>query len=85
MSWRKKHMPDLILMDIELPGMSGVDAYDKIKKIPALKNVPVIALTASAMEEERETILAHGFDAFVAKPIVAAEFFKVIGEVLHGR
>lgn len=77
--------PDLILMDIELPGMNGIEAYDEIRKHPALDRVPVVALTASTMEEERSTILAHGFDAFIAKPIVAAEFFKVIGEVLDGK
>jgi CheY-like chemotaxis protein len=72
-------------MDIELPGMSGIEAYDEIRKHPELDRMPVVALTASTMEEERSTILAHGFDAFIAKPIVAAEFFKVIGEVLDGR
>ncbi len=77
--------PDLILMDIELPGISGIEAYEEIRKHPVLDRVPVIALTASVMEEERATILAHGFDAFIAKPIVAAEFLKVIGEVLDGR
>lgn len=81
----KKHVPDLILMDIELPGIGGIEAYKKIRENPALNGVPVIALTASAMEEERETILAHGFDAFIAKPVATGEFFKVIGEVLNGR
>jgi len=81
----KEFIPDLVLMDIELPGMSGTEAFEEIRKTPALNGVPVIALTASALEEERETVLAHGFDAFIAKPIAAAEFFKVIGEVLNGR
>lgn len=81
----KENVPDLVLMDIELPGMSGIEAYKEIRKKPELNSVHVIALTASAMEEERETILAYGFDAFIAKPIVAAEFYKVIGEVLNGR
>jgi len=81
----KKHVPDLILMDIELPGISGVEAFEQIRRIPALISVPVIALTASVMEGEREAVLAHGFEAFIPKPIVEAEFLRVIGEVLYGR
>ena len=80
----KKHLPDLILMDISLPGISGIDAFRLIRNLPALQHIPIIALTASAMIQDRESILSHGFDAFIAKPIIAEEFFRVIDEVLYG-
>lgn len=80
----KKHIPDLILMDIELPVMNGIDAFKVIRKETSLQKIPVIALTASAMASDRETILAHGFDAFIAKPIDETIFFNIIKETLYG-
>lgn len=79
------HIPHLILMDIALPGINGIEAFQRIRSIPTLSHIPVIALTASAMEKDREAILSHGFDAYIAKPIIAKEFFKVINEVLYGK
>ncbi|NSA89419.1 response regulator [Clostridium beijerinckii] len=79
------YKPDLILMDIALPEINGIDAYIEIQKRPELTHIPVIALTASAMNHERETILAHGFHAFIGKPIIAKQFFDVINEVLYGK
>jgi CheY-like chemotaxis protein len=79
----KKHVPNLILMDIALSGMDGIQAFRVIRDIPQLQHIPIIALTASAMLQDRETILSHGFDAFIAKPIIAKEFFDVINEVLY--
>ncbi len=61
--------PDLILMDIALPVMDGISAFKAIRGNPRLENIPIIALTASAMTSDRETILAHGFDAFISKPV----------------
>ena len=80
----KKHRPNLILMDIELPGMDGITAFKAIRNMAGFQYVPVVALTASAMTSDRETILAHGFDAYIAKPIDAPVFFKTINEVLYG-
>ena len=80
-----KHKPNLILMDIELPGMDGIEAFKTIRKDARLEHIPVIALTASAMTSDRETILAHGFDAYIAKPIDEAIFFKIINETLYGK
>lgn len=80
----KEHVPDLILMDIALSGMDGIQAFREIRSMPQLQHIPVIALTASAMLHDREAILSHGFDAFIAKPIIAKEFYKVIKEVLYG-
>ena len=83
--WAKTHMPDLVLMDIALPGISGVEAFQAIRNAPATQHIPIIALTASAIIQERESILSHGFDAFIAKPIIIDELFKAIGEVLYGQ
>ena len=78
----KKHLPNLILMDIALPGMDGIEAFKAIRDDGKLQHIPVIALTASAMTSDRETILAYGFDAYIAKPIDVDLFFKTIDEVL---
>ena len=80
----KEMQPHLILMDIALSGMDGIEAFSMIREMPDLAHIPVIALTASAMEHEREIILAYGFDGFIAKPIEAKEFFQKIREVLYG-
>jgi CheY-like chemotaxis protein len=60
----------VILLDISLPGMSGVELVQLLRADAALRHVPVIALTAHAMAGDRETYLAAGFDAYVTKPIV---------------
>lgn len=79
------HEPDLILMDIALPDTNGIELFKKIKKLPQTHHIPVIALTASVMKHDRETILSYGFDAFIGKPIITDEFFATIDEVLHGK
>lgn len=76
--------PDLVLMDIALPEMDGIEAFKRITKIEGLEDVPVIALTASVMIDEKESILAHGFDGFIGKPILQEKFYSVIDEVLYG-
>jgi PAS domain S-box-containing protein len=81
----KKHCPNLILMDIQLPGLDGINAFKQIRSEARLQHIPVIALTASAMTNEREAILAHGFDAYIAKPIDENNFFKTIKEILYGK
>lgn len=84
-SMASKHKPNLILMDIELPGMDGIKAYKTIRKNTQLQHIPIIALTASAMTSDREAILSHGFDAYIAKPIDEPSFFKTINETLYGK
>ena len=81
----RKHLPDLILMDISLPEMDGIEAFKAIRNDGRLENIPVIALTASALTEDREVILAHGFDAYIAKPIDEQIFFNTIKETLYGK
>jgi signal transduction histidine kinase/DNA-binding response OmpR family regulator len=81
----KTKKPDLILMDIALPGINGIEAFKTIRQIGELGHIPVIALTASAMTTERETILSHGFDGYIAKPIDEKDFFDTINQVLYGK
>jgi two-component system cell cycle response regulator DivK len=64
-----REMVDLIIMDIWLPDMDGVDLLNRIRQEERLRNVPVIALTANAMLGDREKYLAAGFDKYVSKPI----------------
>ena len=63
-------LPDLILLDISLPGMEGPEVLRRLRADPALRKIPVIALTAHAMSGDRERFLADGFDDYVTKPIV---------------
>jgi CheY-like chemotaxis protein len=74
----KDEMPDLILMDISLPGMDGIEAFKRIRNYPLTEHIPIVALTASAMASERETILSNGFDAFVSKPAAYEDLLKII-------
>jgi signal transduction histidine kinase/CheY-like chemotaxis protein/HAMP domain-containing protein len=79
------HKPNLILMDIALPGLDGIEAFKSIRKTMDLQHIPIIALTASAMTTDREAILSHGFDAYLVKPIDEKIFFKTINNVLFGK
>jgi signal transduction histidine kinase/DNA-binding response OmpR family regulator/HAMP domain-containing protein len=79
-----KHKPNLVLMDIALPGMDGIEAFHNIRKNVKLQHIPIIAITASAMTSERETILSHGFDGYIAKPIDESLFFGTVNKVLFG-
>jgi len=81
----KKHKPNLILMDIALPKMDGYQAFNSIRAIERLEHIPMIALTASAMAHDREAILAHGFDAYIAKPIEEKIFYGTIDKVIYGK
>ena len=80
-----EYCPDLILMDIGLPGMDGIQAFKSIRKDGNLQHTPIIALTASALTSDREAILAYGFDAYISKPIDVNIFLKVINETLNGK
>ncbi|MCZ7355438.1 MAG: response regulator [Candidatus Methanoperedens sp.] len=74
----EKQVYDLILMDIALPGMDGVDAATIIKQRPEYKKVPVVALTAFAMKGDKERLLDAGFDDYISKPIDVPEFIRKI-------
>ena len=66
----REQRPDLVLLDISLPGRDGTDVLQDLRKDEALKDLPVIALTAHAMSGDRERFLAAGFDDYITKPIV---------------
>ena len=68
--------PALILMDIQLPGMDGITALKQLRADPITKTIPVIAITASAMTYNRQTMLADGFDGFQSKPISVKDFLE---------
>jgi two-component system cell cycle response regulator/two-component system cell cycle response regulator DivK len=70
--------PDLILMDIQLPGMDGITAMKQLKADALTKTIPIIAITASAMTNNRTSMLAEGFDGYQTKPIALKDF---LGEV----
>ncbi len=74
--------PDLILMDIQLPGMDGITALKQLRADPASKGIPVIAITASAMTHNRQTMLAEGFDGYQTKPISLRGFLDEVQRVL---
>ena len=65
-----RHRPDLVLLDISLPGMDGSEVLRRIRAEPSLRGLPVVALTAHAMAGDRERYLNQGFDHYVAKPIM---------------
>ncbi len=73
--------PDLILMDIHMPGMDGLTAFEELQKIQGTKNIPVIALTADAMNNNIKNALDMGFINYITKPINVIEFLDVIDEV----
>jgi two-component system cell cycle response regulator DivK len=77
--------PDLVVMDIHLPGISGIEALAKIRARPATRAIPVIAFTASVMPQDRNDIIAAGFDAFVSKPINIEVFLGAITAALAKR
>lgn len=66
----KKEIPELILLDISLPGMGGVEVLQRIRADETMRNVPVIALTAHVMTGDREKYLSLGFDEYITKPII---------------
>lgn len=76
--------PDLILMDISLPGIDGIEATRRLKAYPETDRIPVIALTANAMRGDRERFLAAGCDDYLAKPISTAELLDLLHRYLNG-
>jgi two-component system cell cycle response regulator DivK len=77
--------PELILMDIQLPKMDGMTALSHLKGDSATAGISVIALTASAMTEDRAKILAAGFDGYMTKPINVKEFTEMVRQMLDTR
>ena len=74
--------PDLIIMDIQLPKMNGLEATRKLRQLPDFSYTPIIAITAYAMKGDREKLLAAGCDAYLSKPINTRKLPEVISEML---
>jgi two-component system, cell cycle response regulator DivK len=80
-----EHRPDLVIMDILLPGIDGVEAFGRIRADPRTAAIPVVAFTASVTPADRSRITSAGFDTFVGKPIDIREFLaKVTGLIGKG-
>ena len=80
----RQHRPDLVLMDIQLPGMDGVTALGHLKAETGTASIPVVALTAFAMKDDRERFLGAGFDGYLVKPINIKEFPEQIRQFCEG-
>jgi len=74
--------PALVLMDIQLPGMNGIEALGRLRAHAKTKKIPVIAVTASAMTHDRAKIMSAGFDGYQSKPINVKEFLVAVREML---
>jgi CheY-like chemotaxis protein len=73
---------DLILMDLQMPKMDGLQATDEIRKLPGYANVPILALTANYSDDIRRECQEHGMQGFLSKPIQAAELWKALSRHL---
>jgi two-component system cell cycle response regulator DivK len=74
----RQHRPDMILMDIQLPGISGLEVTRRLKDDETLKSIPVVAVTAFAMKGDEEKFLQGGCEAYIAKPISVANFLQTV-------
>lgn len=74
--------PDLVLMDMGLPSVSGFEATEAIKSQPVLRDIPIVALTAFAMEQDRKRVLAAGCDGFISKPYDIFDLLEHIKDYL---
>jgi len=79
------HAPDLVLMDVQMPGMDGVSALRRLRDEPRCASMKVAALTALAMKGDDERLLAEGFDGYLEKPIRYKEFLARVAALLKGR
>jgi len=79
-----RERPNLIIMDLNLPGMTGFEVSKKLRKNPAFSHTPIIAITAYAMARDREMVIESGCNAYLSKPIDTRELPGVIAELLSG-
>lgn len=77
-----KCMPDLILMDIQMPELNGEEAFNAIRKNKKTSHIPIIAITSYAMKNDKERMLSNGFDGYLTKPIRVKEFLDEIKKFL---
>ena len=82
MELAREHRPDLILMDIQLPEVSGLEVTKWLKEDDELRSIPVIAVTAFAMKGDEDRIRSGGCEAYIAKPISVTEFLATVQQFL---
>ena len=78
----REKMPALVLMDFQLPGMDGIEAFKVLRADPKTSAIPIIAVTASAMTEDRNKMMAAGFDGLQTKPINVKDFLEAVAQTL---
>jgi two-component system cell cycle response regulator DivK len=83
MKLAREHRPDLILMDIQLPEISGLEVTKWLKEDPDLRAIPIIAVTAFAMKGDEEKIRQGGCEAYIAKPISVSQFLETVQRFLN--
>jgi two-component system, cell cycle response regulator DivK len=81
----KERRPALILMDIQLPRMSGIEALQHLRADAETRDIPVVAVTASVMTQQQQNVLDAGFDAFERKPISVAGLLEKVSRLLQGK
>ncbi|TNF99226.1 MAG: response regulator [Gammaproteobacteria bacterium] len=79
-----RESPDLVLMDIQLPGLNGIEALLQLRSNTLTENIPVVAVTASAMTEDEQRIQSAGFDGYLRKPIDIDQVLATVKEILEG-
>ena len=80
----KAELPDLVLMDIQLPGINGIEAFQQLRSDPRTAAIPIAAFTASVTPTDRTRITDAGFDAFLSKPIDLKEFVATVKRLAEG-
>ena len=78
----RAHRPNVVIMDINLPGMSGYDATRKLREWPETKDIPVVALSAAAMVDDRKRAAQAGFYRYLTKPVRVADLMQTLEEIL---
>ena len=79
----EQERPDLVLMDIQLPDIDGIEALGRIRKDASLDAIPVLAVSASVMPDDQQKIISSGFDAFITKPINLKQFVETVQRFLQ--
>jgi two-component system cell cycle response regulator DivK len=80
-----EHAPDLVLMDIQMPDVDGVEALRRLRADERTAAIPVLAVTAQAMQGDREHFLAEGFDGYLSKPLNVRELIGTVRQYCDGR
>lgn len=79
----REHAPSLVLLDIHLPGIDGLETFSRLREYPATASIPVVVVTASAMADDRVHVRAAGFDGFLAKPIEVRQLLDTVSGLVR--